>query len=268
MCDIGLRKELATLIVLGCDEALQNGGWGVTRAAELIGREKSQVSRALKTLAESGLVDRDLSTRNYRLGWKFFVLAARAGEQKLLDVATPVLERLRRNLGETIHLSVLQGVEVVTVLSKPSLRAVTAAERNGRAVPVYCTSSGRVLLFDLDHEAISELLTGVEFRKLGPNTVGDTQELHERVVAARVQGYALVNEEYEPGLVAAASPIRDFRSQVAAALNVSAPKSRFGERLQEAGKEVKGAADELSALLGWSTDLHSIGGATDSSEAS
>lgn len=107
MREIGLRKELATLVVLGCDEALQNGGLGVTRAAELLGREKSQVSRALKTLAESGLVDRDPSTRNYRLGWKFFALAARAGEQRLLDVAPPVLERLRWNLGETIHLSVL-----------------------------------------------------------------------------------------------------------------------------------------------------------------
>jgi DNA-binding IclR family transcriptional regulator len=185
----------------------------------------------------------------------------------LLDVAPPVLERLRWNLGETIHLSVLQGAEVLTVLSKPALRAVTAAEWNGRAVPVHCTSSGRALLFDLDHEAISELLAGVEFRKLGPNTVGGTQELHERVVAACAHGYALVDEEYESGLVAAASPIRDFRDHIVAALNVSAPKFRFGERLEDAGKEVKRAADELSALLGWTTDLDNTG-VTDSSEAS
>src|SRR3712207_7713877 len=98
-------------MVLGREEAVENGGLGVVRIAQLIGREKSQVSRALKTLAESGLVDRDPSTLHYRLGWRFFALAARAGEQMLLSVAPPLLERLMKSLGETVHLSVLQGAE-------------------------------------------------------------------------------------------------------------------------------------------------------------
>src|SRR3712207_7842855 len=96
-------------MVLGREEAVENGGLGVVRIAQLIGREKSQVSRALKTLAESGLVDRDPSTRHYRLGWRFFALAARAGEQRLLSVAPPLLERLMKSLGETVHLSVQIG---------------------------------------------------------------------------------------------------------------------------------------------------------------
>src|SRR5918997_3550546 len=252
--EVNLRKELAILIVLGREEAVENGGLGVVRIAELIGREKSQVSRALKMLAESGLVDRDPSTLHYRLGWRFVALAARAGEQRLLSVAHPLLERLMKSLGETIHLSVLQGAEVLTVLSKSPPHAVTAVGWSGRTVPVYCTSSGRALLFDHDHDALSELLSGIEFRELGPDTVHNVGELYERVVAARDRGYALVDEEFELGLVGAAAPVRDFRGRIVAALNVSAPKFRLGERLEAAGKEVKRAADELSALLGWSTD--------------
>jgi IclR family KDG regulon transcriptional repressor len=252
--EVKLRKELAILIVLGREEAVENGGLGVVRIAELIGREKSQVSRALKVLAESGLVDRDPSTLHYRLGWRFFALAARAGEQRLLGAAPALLERLMKGLGETAHLSVLQGVEVLTVLSKSPPHAVTAVGWSGRTVPVYCTSSGRALLFDHDHAALSELLSGVEFRKLGPNTVGTVEALYERVAAARERGYALVDEEFEFGLVGAAAPVRDFRGQIVAALNVSAPKFRLGERLEIAGKEVKRAADELSTLLGWSSD--------------
>src|ERR671916_1806001 len=103
--EINLRKELAILIVLGREEAVENGGLGVVRVAELIGREKSQVSRALRTLAESGLVDRDPLTLHYRLGWRFFALAARAGEQRLLAAAPPLLERLLKDLGGTGHLS-------------------------------------------------------------------------------------------------------------------------------------------------------------------
>ncbi|MDQ4127702.1 MAG: IclR family transcriptional regulator [Actinomycetota bacterium] len=259
MREANLRKELAILIALGCEEAVENGGLGVVRIADLIGREKSQVSRALKTLAESGFVDRDPSTLHYRLGWRFFALAARAGEQRLLSVAPPLLERLVKNLGETAHLSVLQGTEVLTVLSESPPHAVRADGWAGRTVPVYCTSSGRVLLFDHDREALSDLLSGGGFPELRPGTVRNVEELHDRLVAARAKGYALVDEEFEFGLVGAAAPVRDFKGQLVAALNVSAPKFRLGGRLEEAGQEVKRAADELSALLGWSSDpLHGV----------
>jgi IclR family transcriptional regulator, KDG regulon repressor len=255
-----LRRELAILTVLGGEEAVEDGGLGVVRIADLIGREKSQVSRTLKTLAESGFVDRDRATLQYRLGWKFFALAARAGEQRLLNVAPALLERLVKNLGETAHLSVLQGTEVLTVLSKSPPHAVKADGWAGRTVPIYCTSSGRALLFDHDHEAIFGLLSGVEFRELRPGTVRNVEELYDRLVAARAKGYALVDEEFEFGLVGAAAPVRDFKGRLVAALNVSAPKFRLGERLEEAGNEVKRAADELSALLGWPTDpLHGVG---------
>src|SRR5918993_3767630 len=233
--EVNLRKELAILIVLGREEAVENGGLGVVRTAELIGREKSQVLRTLKTLAESGFVDRDPSTLHYRLGWRFFALAARAGEQRLLSVATSLLERLVKNLGETAHLSVLQGTEVLTVLSESPTHAVKADGWAGRTVPVYCTSSGRVLLFDHDHDALSGLLSGVEFRELRPGTVRNIEELEGSIVHAREQGYALVVEEFEFGLVGAAAPVRDFKGQLVAALNVSAPKFRLGGRAQGAG---------------------------------
>ena len=230
------------------------------RIADLIGREKSQVSRTLKTLAESGFVDRDAATLQYRLGWRFFVLAARAGEQRLLHVAPALLERLVQEIGETAHLSVLQGTEVLTVLSESPPHAVRADGWTGRTVPVYCTSSGRVLLFDHDRDALSDLLSDVEFRELGPSTVRSVEELYGRLVAARARGYALVDEEFEFGLVGAAAPVRDFRGQLVAALNVSAPKFRLGERLETAGEAVKRAADELSVLLGWSSDpLRGVG---------
>jgi IclR family KDG regulon transcriptional repressor len=252
--ETNLRRELAILTVLGGEEAVEGGGLGVVRIAELIGREKSQVSRTLKTLAESGFVDRDATTLQYRLGWRFFALAARAGEQRLLSVAPALLERLVKNVGETAHLSVLQGLEVLTVLSQSPPHAVKADGWAGRTVPIYCTSSGRALLFDHDEEALAGLLSGVEFRELRPATVRNVGELHESLMVARSQGYALVDEEFEFGLVGAAAPVRDFRGQLVAALNVSAPKFRLGGRLKDAGREVKRAADELSVLLGWSSD--------------
>ena len=82
-----MRRGLEVLLSLGSDAAIAHGGLGVTRIAEMLGREKSQVSRTLKTLAEYGLVDRDPDTLAYRLGWRIYALASLAGEPRLLDEA-------------------------------------------------------------------------------------------------------------------------------------------------------------------------------------
>ena len=111
-----LRRGLAILLALASDEAARNGGLGVTRIAELVDRDKSQVSRTLKVLAEHGLVDRDGGTLAYRLSWGVFALAARAGERRLLDEVPTFFRRLVAGIQERAHLSVLEGATVRTVM--------------------------------------------------------------------------------------------------------------------------------------------------------
>lgn len=222
----------------------------MVQLAELIGQEKSQVSRSLKTLAGSGLVERDPDTRGYRLGWRLFSLAAQAGDHRLLEAAPPVLAALVGELGETVHLSVLRGLDVLTVLSDSPPRAIQAEGWVGHAVPAYCSSAGRALLVDLDPAELRALFATTEFRRLAPFTARDVDELARRVDQARALGYAIVDEELEPGLVGAAAPVRDFKGRVAAALNVSAPKFRYAQELDAAGRTIKAAADRLSLALG------------------
>jgi IclR family KDG regulon transcriptional repressor len=148
---------------------------------------------------------------------------------------------------------VLQGTEVLTLLSESPEHAVQAAGWVGRLVPAYCSSSGQALLLDHTREQLRDLLGGVRFLRLGPNTPRSPAELTRRIEQARIRGYATVDEEFEPGLVAAAAPVRDFRGRIVGALNVSGPKFRLGERLEEAGVEVAQAAETLSARLGWTS---------------
>jgi IclR family transcriptional regulator, KDG regulon repressor len=247
-----LRRGLAVLFALAGDEAVRSGGLGVTRVAELIGREKSQVSRTLKILAEHGVVDRNAKTLAYRLSWRFLTLAAQAGEQRLLEQGPGVLRGVVAELGERAHLSVLHAAEVLTVLSESPPHAVQAAGWIGRTVPAYCSAAGRALLLDHGQDELEAVFANVEFRRLAPQTPRDVDELHARLVTDRGRGYAVVKEELERGLVAVAAPVRDVHGTIVAALNVSAPKFRFGRRLGAAGKVVTAAADELSFTLGWS----------------
>jgi len=252
-----LRRALDLLDALASDAAVADGGWGVNRVAAQQRRDKSQVSRTLRDLAEAGWVERDNVSMAYRLGWRMFALAARAGDQHLLAAGAPILRRLvEKDLGERIHLSVLRGTEVLTLLTESPPRAVQTIAWAGRLVPAYNTSSGRSLLIDLDRVELERRFGGVPFVAMGPNAPRDVGELHERIVDARRRGYALVDEEFEPGLVAASAPVRDFRGDVIAALNVSAPKYRLGPRLALAGEVVRAAADELSRQLGWDGARH------------
>lgn len=216
------------------------------RIAQIVGYEKSQISRALAVLAASGLVDRDPDTRAYRLGWRLFTLAARSGRPRLIALAPAVLAQLVAEIGETAHLSVLQGIEVLTLLSQAPASAITATGWSGRTVPVSCTSSGRALLFDHDLPGLEALFPGAELPRYGPRAPDTVAELHRRIGAARDRGCALVDEEFEPGLVGAAVPVRDFSGQIIAAVNISGPKFRLGKRRRGAGEALRRAAVALS----------------------
>ena len=241
---------MQVLLALGSDEAAAIGGLGVTRIAALTGHEKSQVSRALATLADFGLVERAPGGRSYRLGWTCFTLAARAGDPRLIEEATPVLKRLVEEVSETAHLSVLRGAQVLTLVTEFPPHAIAARGWSGRTVPAYCTSSGRALLLDHDHANLLKLFADTPFDWSGPNCPADVDELERRVRRARQVGYARADEEFEPGLVAVAAPIRDFTGRIVAAINVSAPKFRLGRRLDSTGQLVREGANQVSAVLG------------------
>ncbi len=176
---------------------------------------------------------------------------SRAGEARLLAAAPTKIAHLVRELGESAHLSIRLGAQVVTLVSQPSPRALTAASWVGREIPAHCTSSGRALLLDHELDELEALFGGKVLPPAGPRAPATVDVLYERIREAREAGYATVVEESEAGLVAAAAPVRDHRGVIAAAVNVSAPAFRFESRLAEAGELLRQAADELADLVGW-----------------
>ncbi|WP_284749007.1 IclR family transcriptional regulator [Amycolatopsis sp. RTGN1] len=242
----GLRRDLDLLEALASPEAQRAGELGVVRLAQLTGREKSQVSRALKALAEEGVVERDPDTLGYRLGRRLFSLVARTAEDRLVRAAEPVMRDLSAELEETNHLCVLRDQDVLTLLSV-SGHSFRVHGWEGRGVPAHCTSAGRVLLLDASPDDLY-----VRFSPHHALSEGHAlPELWAKIQQARRDGYARVREEFEEGLVGVSAPIRDFRGRVAAALNVSAPAGRLGDRLDAAGRVTAEAAARVSAQLGW-----------------
>ncbi|SEP00308.1 IclR family transcriptional regulator [Amycolatopsis saalfeldensis] len=236
----GLRRDLDLLEALASEEGQRAGGLGVVRLAQLTGREKSQVSRALKALAEEGVVERDPDTLEYRMGRRLFSLVARTVEDRLARAAEPVMRALSADLEETVHLCVLRDQEVLTLLSV-SGHSFRVHGWEGRGVPADRTSAGRVLLLDATPDELY-----VRF----PSQDG-LPALWAKIQDARAHGFARVEEEFEPGLSGVSAPIRDFRGRVVAALNVSAPHPRIAASLSAAGLATAAAAATVSDHLGW-----------------
>ena len=265
----GLRRDLDLLEVLGSPEAESNNGLGVVRIAELTRRDKGQVSRTLATLADAGLVARDSANQHYRLGYQLYALAARTLESRLVREAAPFLRRVVVATHETAHLCVLRGDNVLTLTSELSEYAFRGVGWEGVSVAAWRTSSGRVLISDRSEDDLERWydLHGRDRAVTGPRSpvmqeagapaalegkplFTDLSGLLSEIHRIRTRGFAIVDEEFELGVVGASAPVYDFRGSIAAAINVSAPKSRVGSHLNEMGTLIARVATELSRHLG------------------
>jgi DNA-binding IclR family transcriptional regulator len=269
----GLRRDLELLEVLAAPEAMRSGGLGVSRVAEITGRDKGQISRTLATLAETGFVDRNIDSAKYSLGFQLYALAARTGEARLAEQSGQFLRKVANRTQETAHLCVLRGGNVLTLKSEMSSQAFRDLGWEGVSVPALRTSSGRALISDWNKEDLSDWYDAhsadalVTKRELLSSRSGEQEVLLNRpdakqskintfddllreIVNIRRQGYAVVDEEFEMGLVGASAPIRDASNRIVGVINLSAPKTRISPVLDQVGLLVRQVSDEFSRYLG------------------
>lgn len=268
----GLIRDVEILELLGDAEAFHSGGLTMSRISELTGRDKAVISRALATLAESGLVDRDETTLNYRLGGRLYALASRTAQATLAARARTALRQIAQSTRETTHLCVLRGGNVLTLISELSSHEFRTTGWEGITTAAWRTPSGRVLISDWDEASIENWYNehGRDSALLGPldpalasagfavlespppdkAVVTDFASLMGEIHRIRERGYALLDEELEIGVVGASAPIVDFTGRIVAAVNVSGPNSRIGHRLDALGEYVARAAAALSASIG------------------
>ena len=246
--DTAAAKMLALFEALSQSDAVAHEGLTVAELARSLGREKSIVSRQLKPLVELGLVERHGDGRHV-LGWRLFAVSARAGDQRLLLLAPPVMRRLMQLVRERVHLSIRRGADVFTILSESPHRMIEAVGWVGRTAPIPCTSAGRALLFDHSDDEIRQLLEGSFEVGPGPAAPESVEDLITRVGKARQLGFALVVDEFDDDLSAVAAPVRDVHGRIVAALNISAPSFRLEPHLGTAGRHVSQAALHLSRAM-------------------
>ena len=227
------------------------GRGGVTELARRLGLHKSTASRLLATLQKRGLVEQDEETGKYRLGLVVIRLAERA--ERTLDlrgISMPELERLARLTHETTGLGVLDGDSLLTVAQADGPNLIAVGDWTGRATPLHCVASGKVLLAALaEREVLRIVRRGLVSHT--ERTITELEPLLEELARIRRRGYATAIGEYELGLNAVSAPVHDARGNVVAAVDIWGPAFRLTpRRIPELAVQAREAAAAISVRLG------------------
>jgi IclR family KDG regulon transcriptional repressor len=220
--------------------------------AEFLDVHHSTALRFLHTLRKHGFVH-ELPDHRYRLGATMFRLGFQALDGiELRSVARPYMERLSATTGETVHLGSLEDGDVVYIDKVESDHRVRMVSRIGAIATIHCTGVSKGILAFLPEAERRQLLEVHELTRFTDRTLTTVDALEADLTLSRERGYAVDNEENEPGIHCVSAPIFSGEGEVVGAMSVTAPVNRidretllsFVPALQDA---VKGTSHEL----GW-----------------
>jgi DNA-binding IclR family transcriptional regulator len=226
-----------------------NGPQALTHIAAALGMGNSKAHRLLQTLTEQNYVFQVDGSRHYQASIKLWTLGSGVLRQAgLRAVAESEMQRIMEATGESVHLSVLEGSEIVYVHKVESTNPVRAYSQIGGRMPAHRVATGKAILAFL---ARKSLIAQLDALLLG-NSI--TQKEHagflKEVEAIRSKGFAINRGGWNADVYGVAAPILDRSGQVLAALGVSGPAHRFKpRRLMAFAEEVRLGAALISAQL-------------------
>ena len=244
---------------------MTSGTQAIDRAAELValivesetprsftsltaetGLAKSTASRLLQALERHRLLQRDAQGA-FRPGPLFTQYALRGDvTDSLVELSTPMLERLGNKTGETINLAVPRDRAVITIAQIDSSYLLGATSWIGLDLPTHCTSTGKVFYA---HGRLPVPEGELEART--DRTITSAAGLRRQFPEILRRGYAVAREELEIGLVAIGAPVHAKGATAVAAVSITGPAARLTpERVEQYGALLAEEAQGLSSLLG------------------
>jgi len=222
----------------------------LSEVAAASGLTRAGARRILLTLQTLGYVASDgklfaLTPRILDLGFAYL------SSMPIWNRAEPVMEALVQQVQESCSAAVLDATDIVYVMRVPTHKIMRISLGVGSRLPAYCTSMGRLLLADLDAQELHARLEASTLEAFTKHTVTDIDALLAKVAQARRQGWCLVNQELEEGLVSIAAPIVDRAGRTVAALNISGQANRTSAKVMQDSMlpALLAAAREISRLL-------------------
>lgn len=223
----------------------------LTQIAETIHMSKTTVHRLLATLENKRFITRDNSTGLYRLGLRFIEMASLVlQDTELHRWAKPYLERLAKEYGETVDLSILDGTHVIYLEVIESQQRVKLAAAVGQRLPAYFTASGKALLAFMPDDVVRKIIAG-NLTESANHAQDSVQQMLEDLRITAERGYAISEQEYEEQINAVAAPIFDKDRNPIASIAIVGPSFRLSkDRLPALGESLHQMAQVIANEVG------------------
>lgn len=224
----------------------------LSEIADELGLNKSTAHGIINTLKFHGFIDQDEKTQKYRLG--LYLIGLGELVVNSLDaraIGYPIIDEMCQNLGETVHVCVLDCTDVVYIDKKECDNSIRISTKIGSRYPAYCTADGKVMIAYLDKSKQMRIIPD-EIPQFTPNTITDKMELINKLDKIKEDGYAIDNEEYEIGLICVAAPVLDHSGVAKYGISITGPTIRMTEeKITEAIKLLKNAVHKISCGIGY-----------------
>ncbi|MEU1513213.1 IclR family transcriptional regulator [Streptomyces sp. NPDC005811] len=216
----------------------------LAKAAEI---SRPTAFRLLNSLERNGFVDR--VDHNYILGWELARLGRLADPYAgLVARVQPLLQELADKCNETVTLSVpnLQdGIDLIAEAAGSQLIGLSAQNMIGQRWPLHASSTGKILLAEMPAEKVKALLPE-KLESYASNTITDRAALLKELQQVREQGFSVIDNELEEGLLSLSRPIRDSSGVLVAVMSLNGPRYRFGRvRIPEALQQMQATVDRI-----------------------
>ena len=209
---------------------------------------KATLYRFVQTLTNQGMLAFDPDRQTYGLGVRLVRLAHAAWEQSsLAPIARDHIDRLATKVAETVHLAQLDNAQVLYVDKRQPDKPIEMYAQAGKVGPAYCTGVGKAMLAWLDEDALARIIPQQSFHRFTPTTVVGETAFRAELHAIRGRGFAIDNEEHEPGIICVAVPILTGGGRVLGALSVTTSTARKTlAQLQAQLPEIRDTADNIA----------------------
>jgi IclR family pca regulon transcriptional regulator len=211
---------------------------------------RTAARRYLLSLTHFGYAETDgkhfwLTPRVLRLGQGYLDAA------RLPRLVRPYIQQLSTATGETVNVSVLDGVAVVYIARSTSPRLVSIGFHAGQRAPAHVVSPGTVLLSTLKDAALQRWVDRHDFAGFTSNTITDRGAFLAQVKRARAQYHWIADGQLDAGLTGVAVPLQDRRGRVVAAIGMTVQSSQWSrERIVgELLPALEGTAQALRPVL-------------------
>lgn len=244
--DQPLDRAFALLSALANESAPMS----VTELANACKYPVPTVHRVAAQLEKRGLMKRALGSKKLLVGPALVGLATAAIEAAMRsDQTHQILVALASELGEACQIGVRSGDDVAYVDAARTTRASGLQFEQGRRAPLYCTSIGKIHLGELSDRELDDWLARTELTRFAPGTIVSRKGLKAAVREVRARGWAASNEEFTPGVVGCAVPVRLPNGRLLAGLGVSVPSARMPfEKIEVLLPALQRAAHRIAAV--------------------